>query len=684
MTKVTIVVCLRQGAMGYCRLMNWLRRWGVLTLVIVLSTAARFWHIGREPGGFYRDESAYALDAMQLLKGQFALYFAANNGREGLFIYLLAGMFSLFGPSVESARATAALVGSLTVPAIYFTGRSMFSHRVGVLAAAILGSTFWHLALSRVAFRAITLPLLLCLAIGLWFSVFRIGSFSRWHTLLAGWVAGMVLYTYTSAQFFLPLLFLLFILGWRTYPNMRTTWPLYFTGFVTAIAPFAVWLTRHAELYFSRATQVSILSLESNGGNILATFIRNIGRSAGQWLNEGDRIWRHNLSLRPVFDGFLGVPFFFGCIAVLRRLFSGGPPVFTLMLWVILFSIPSILAEDTPHFLRGIGALPAGCLIAAYGMESTLVWLSRNGYLAPIAQLTLRKISAPALVAAVLLGASAFSTLRDYFGDYVRRPVVGYWLESRAPALASEINALALSGSGGAPDHKRTIYVDARLINATPQLKVLLPDHIRNQLLVIDQAQPFEISSLSAAFLIDPNHGWDALRLGLPTFAKLGFTAGPLAQDDLDQQPRTAYLSIQVDPRLAGPLQAGTETPAYTWENGISLTVLDAFTAVPERVSWLAQSDRMQAEDIAFFVHWLREGQLIDQQDGSAGAGFYPSQYWRQGDQVHEVRQARGAYHLADEVRVGLYRRSDGRRFKLNQSLYPATDDSAIIWRKTQ
>ncbi len=114
-----------------------------VALIVLIGAGLRLWQIGTLPPGLYRDEAFYGLDGLRVLSGEFSLYFAANNGREGLFMYLLAPAIALIGRTPEALRITSAVVGTLTILAIYFAGRNMFSHRIGVLSAAILAINFW-------------------------------------------------------------------------------------------------------------------------------------------------------------------------------------------------------------------------------------------------------------------------------------------------------------------------------------------------------------------------------------------------------------------------------------------------------------------------------------------------------------------------------------------------------------
>ncbi|NJM41996.1 MAG: hypothetical protein HC853_15185 [Anaerolineae bacterium] len=186
------------------RIYRLLQTWLPLAIVFAAGAYLRLYRIGELPPGLYRDEGFYGLDALRILRGEFHLYFAANNGREGLFMYLLALGVGLFGRTPEALRIVSACVGIATVIVIYFAGRNLFSHRIGVLSAGILAITFWHVAISRVAFRAITLPLLLCVFVALAAYAFK-GQISEGRRTIASFLCGitfgLTFYTYTSGQF---------------------------------------------------------------------------------------------------------------------------------------------------------------------------------------------------------------------------------------------------------------------------------------------------------------------------------------------------------------------------------------------------------------------------------------------------------------------------------------------------
>ena len=89
----------------------------ILISLILLAFGLRIWRLDILPPGLYFDEAFDGWDARRIaFEGYHPVYFAANNGREPLYIYLLALSVRLFGPTAYALRLVSALAGALTVP----------------------------------------------------------------------------------------------------------------------------------------------------------------------------------------------------------------------------------------------------------------------------------------------------------------------------------------------------------------------------------------------------------------------------------------------------------------------------------------------------------------------------------------------------------------------------------------
>jgi hypothetical protein len=455
---------------------------------------------------------------------------------------------------------------------------------------------------------------------------------------------------------------------------------------LVVLAPFVVWLARHGDLYLLRAGQVSILSPAINHGDVLGTLWGNILKAAGMFVFAGDRIWRHNLSLRPVFDGALATAFVAGVLVSLWRVVKHqtsnvSVPSLFVLLWLVIFLIPTVLAEDTPHYLRAIGALPAACLLAALGLEAILAWLSRRGLLNLYFGRLRRLLSPPALLAAGALVVGGVSTVSDYFELYVHQDLTAYWLEEHNVQLATLVEDFTREHA------PQSLWLEDRLVNDNPALRFLSPPVEQGQVTIVPTDQPASVVTAPITgpvmLVVDPNHDWSALRNTLPPGSTLRMRAGPLAQGDLDTAPHRAFIALQADPY---PQQVET---AAIFEHGISLTAVsfNAVTMTSEisgaelplaahslltsqtvyTVTLFWSATRPVTEDYAVFVHWLRGGQVLTQHDGSPAQGYLPMPMWRSGDVIvdeHVLHVPDGLQH-GDQVRVGIYGRADNTRLRV-------------------
>ena len=125
---------------------------GIVVLLLLLGAGLRLVGWGDVPPGLYHDEAYNGLDALKVLQGHFPLYFAANNGREPLFLYLIAASVGVLGRSPLAVRLPSFFVGFLTLAATYDLTRVLFNRRVARWAPRCW-RWLWHIHLRRMGFR---------------------------------------------------------------------------------------------------------------------------------------------------------------------------------------------------------------------------------------------------------------------------------------------------------------------------------------------------------------------------------------------------------------------------------------------------------------------------------------------------------------------------------------------------
>ncbi|MGH2599166.1 MAG: glycosyltransferase family 39 protein, partial [Dehalococcoidia bacterium] len=145
-----------------------------LGIVLVTSTVLRLAWLGSIPAGLSHDETAKGYDAWSVLhtgRDQYGEWFpivfrAIGDQREALLPYLIVLSEAVLGPTDLAVRLPTALAGIALIGVLFLLGRELFDTRAGLIAAALLAVSPWHVQVSRLAFRAGLLPL--ATALGLW------------------------------------------------------------------------------------------------------------------------------------------------------------------------------------------------------------------------------------------------------------------------------------------------------------------------------------------------------------------------------------------------------------------------------------------------------------------------------------------------------------------------------------
>jgi 4-amino-4-deoxy-L-arabinose transferase-like glycosyltransferase len=633
---------------------------------VIVAAGLRFWQLGEAPPGFYRDEAANGLDALDVLsgdrQGQSPIYFSANNGREPAYIYLTAISVALLGNTTLAVRLTAAVVGTLTTWFLYKLAESWFGKHVGLLSAVIWAITVWPIHLSRIGLRPILLPLMLSLVFWLGTLAYRRSRDGRngtWLWLLSGLIYGLSFYTYLAIRFTPVILVLLVIYLYLT-GRKKALWPgaaVFVAGAAVALVPLMLLALDQPDLLLGRLGQVSILNPAINDGDLPGALWRQIWATLGLFFVAGDDIIRHNPPDRPLFDLLVAVPFLAGvvwCAINWRR-----PAAMTLLLWVGIMLAPTILAEDAPHFLRAVGILPGALIFPAIGLWLLWSWSRVPGRLAQ------------ALVIGVLLASLAL-TINDYFGVYSRQPQTAYWFEEAAGDLAKEINDEAAG---------TTTYVDRRFWQGWPAVRFLV-DHDR-------LVNLYEPGDLSAAEVMPPAaiYAWPYERLDQSAQALAGpalvsGATGSLVQGDLEPEAYPLYVRYGASEAT----KASDESSLAIFDNAIQLSGAEISPLDGGRLQvdlrWSLIAEEVDRSLVAF-VHVMGPDGLIGQSDSVPGDGNWPAQWWRKGLTIldpHMLTLEAPYEEEKHQILIGLYEAATQEHLSvLNKDGAPVGD--AWLWQ---
>jgi len=359
--------------------------WFLIVGLTILALVVRLYQLAELPPGLHYDEAANGVDALDILSGRFSIFFERNNGREPLFIYLQAISIALLGATPFALRATSAVVGALTVPAIYwmvkeaFIGTEFKAHWLALWTALFVTFSYWHLNFSRIGYRAILLPLLASVAFAWFWRAWRKMENTRslpWRDLIfCGVFVGGCLYTYIAGRFVPVLIVIVAIAGALTRQSSaqfkKIVLGILIIGFsaLLVFAPLGFYFLMHPESFLGRAADVSVFNPKYNQGNPMLAITTSAIETAKMFAITGDPNWRHNPAGRPVMDFFLASWMAGGLLLAIVR-WKSLPHLFVLT-WFIVLSFPVILtASGLPHTLRALGLIPAVYLLSVLTMLS--------------------------------------------------------------------------------------------------------------------------------------------------------------------------------------------------------------------------------------------------------------------------------------------------------------------------
>lgn len=276
-----------------------------LILITVFGALVYFTAAPKHPPGFYIDESSIAYNAYLIAQTgtdehgeRWPLYFRAfGDYKNPIYIYLLAGLFKLTGPSIAVARylsATLGLVSAVLLAFLAWTITRRISAVVVVAISALL--TPWLYESSRLVFEVSLYPLLTVLfLIALW-RASRKQAWQRPDIVGLAAILALLTYSYSIGRLLAPLLALglaLFIRrhGWR---SVVKVWLAY----AVALLPLLLFYRQHPGALSDRFTLLTYITNQSTTADIALEFVRHslANLNPWRWLVTGENNVRDHLS----------------------------------------------------------------------------------------------------------------------------------------------------------------------------------------------------------------------------------------------------------------------------------------------------------------------------------------------------------------------------------------------------
>jgi 4-amino-4-deoxy-L-arabinose transferase-like glycosyltransferase len=361
----------------------------LLLTIVAVAVFFRFVALNHIPPGVFSDEALNGNEGIHAWRSRdLKVFYPTNNGREGIWINLIGFSESIFGTNPFGLRVSSAIVGSLTVFCLYLLAAELQSVRTGLLSAWFLATSFWHIALSRLALRAIAVPLLFTASLYLLFRSMRPASAKSDVRLVlpaisGGFLFGLGFHTYIAYRF-TP--FVVLALFWAELQRHRKlaqpigpclrVFTLWLSAAIGAALPIGLYFMRHPGDFFARSEQVWIFA-ESNP---LVAFSKGLLLTAAMFNVKGDCAWLYNLGCSPQLLPPVGLLFVLGVGLSLRRACRQGISARTeclLLVWFLVMLLPTLLTGG-PSALRSVGVLPPVFLFVGIGAEFLLQKLANR------------------------------------------------------------------------------------------------------------------------------------------------------------------------------------------------------------------------------------------------------------------------------------------------------------------
>lgn len=455
------------------------------------------------------DEASAGLSAIDFLQGKANNIFRAGwFSFPALFPFLQSLSIAIFGQTSPALRLPAALVGAITVGAVYWLACAMFGKRTALFSALFLAVFHFHNHFSRLGLNNIW--------DGFWYVIVLGTMWYGWQKedrrafLFSGFALGLAQYFYVTSRLLIVLvpLWLLLVGVFDRSRLKKNLTSLILLGVVTSatVLPLARFFWEFPEEFWAPMRRVSLLGdwlgyaeLNSNQPAWLI-LLRQIGISLLGYAHRPIRMWYDPGT--PLLRPASATLFFLGISLLLLKLRE--ERTFLIGFWLIGLSLVGGLSESTPAAQRYVAVAPAVALVIGYALSETA------GYLTHLWKRHTRLIYTLALVVMLLISADELRfyyleyTPRGNFGgentlvaqrlaDYLQSksskwkvlffgyPRMGYASIASLPFLASHIQGYDMNNPWGSP------------LNPTPTsdhlLFVFLPG-LENELSAVKQSYP--------------------------------------------------------------------------------------------------------------------------------------------------------------------------------------------------
>jgi 4-amino-4-deoxy-L-arabinose transferase-like glycosyltransferase len=446
--------------------------------LFVLSTVIRTIANQSVPALLNGDEASAGLSAVSFLEQKADNIFGVGwFSFPSLYFYLQSFSIWLFGQTTFAIRFPSALIGGLTVSAVYLVGRRMFSPRAGLAAGIFLLGSHFHHHFSRIALNNIYDAFWYIIALGMLWDGWK--NQRRSSFLIAGVAFGLAQYFYASSRFLLgiiPIWLITAVIFQRSkLVGNRINILLFVLAFIVVVLPLGMFYLEKPDDFLAPFNRVETLGDWLSNEIVIQEqpawkiIVEQIHTSAKTYISSPSEVWyRPEVPiLRPISAGL----FIAGVILLFFRLRRASAAM--LFLWIGSFILIGGLSIPVSAAQRYVAALPACALVIGFALDESVnllekVWQERRTLLNAAVFLIITVVCLDDLYFYLFtyspvsdlggLNTLVAQRLADYLQDeenvqvaFFGQPRMGYYSINSTAYLAPHIQGLDFNEEWGSP-----------------------------------------------------------------------------------------------------------------------------------------------------------------------------------------------------------------------------------------
>jgi len=356
------------------------KRWAII--LIVISFVLRGVNTSGYPISLSGDEASSGLSALGFTKGEVNNIFGVGwFSFPAFYFYIQSLSIAVLGQTTAALRLPSALVGSLTVGAVYLFGRRMFNHFTGLLSGIFLAAFHFHIHFSRIGLNNIWDGFWYVVVLGLTWEAWL--KESRRHFIAAGLALGFSQYFYVSVRLlfaFIPVW--LILAGWsnrtRLKNNLIHIALMFFTAAVV-VFPMAWYFSMHMDQFAAPFNRVTIFSswmereMANSGWPVWRVTLMQLWKSGRGFTHEPLTMWYTpgTAMLLPAGASF----FLVGLALMLFHLRS--PRTALIFMWLLFFTVMGGFSQNAPTAQRLVAAAPVAAWVVGFSLAEIAALFSQ-------------------------------------------------------------------------------------------------------------------------------------------------------------------------------------------------------------------------------------------------------------------------------------------------------------------